>query len=82
MDSVNKKSTTYEKVASTAPPYQLPVAIEDFKKMKTINDIRLMPNTLNAGTAFLFLFLFYILVDSLMYVYDKWNDTTQSNAKK
>ena len=49
MDSVNKRSATYEKVASSAPPSHLPVAIEDFKKMKNENNIRLMPNNVNAG---------------------------------
>jgi len=49
MDSVNRISATYEKVASSAPPPHLPVAIEDFKKMKQVNNIRLIPNTLNAA---------------------------------
>ena len=50
MDAINKRSVTYEKVVSTAPPSHLPVSIEDFKKMKMINNLRLMPNSVNTGS--------------------------------
>lgn len=49
MDGVNRDSATYLKVASSAPPPHLPVAIEDFKKMKAIKNLRLMPNSINAA---------------------------------
>jgi len=49
MDGINEISATYEKVASSAPPPLLPAAIEDFKRMKRANIIRLSPNTINAA---------------------------------